>query len=123
MSQQLCEPPPAKLVQLVQDPYLEALEDHAIGTLHLPIRLWVHHSRPVHAYMVAVTERQELLARELGAVVGDDRIRDPEPEDNISEEQNSLLGLCLADGSSLDPLGELVHCHQQVGVAPGRKAM
>ena len=41
---QLCEPPPAKLVQLVEDPWLQSLEDHAIGTLHLPIRLWVRHS-------------------------------------------------------------------------------
>ena len=64
--------PGVTLVQLVEDPRLEALEDPAIGTLHLPIRLWVRHSQPVHAYVVAVTERQELLARELGAIVGDD---------------------------------------------------
>jgi hypothetical protein len=69
--------------------------------------------------VVAVAECQEFLARELGAIVGDDRIRDPKPEDNINEEQNSLLRLDLADGSSLDPLGELVDCHQQVSVAPG----
>ena len=112
MSQQLCEPPPAKLVQLVQDPCLEALEDHAIGTLHLPICLRVRHSRPVHAYVVAVAERREFLTRELGAVVGDDRIRNPEPEDNVSEEQNGLLGLDLANRASLDPLGELVDCYQ-----------
>ena len=37
----------------------------------------------------------------------------------ISKEQNSLLGSNLADGSSLDPLGEFVDSHQQVGVAPG----
>ena len=70
--------------------------------LHLPVRLWVCHSRPVHTYMEAVAERQEFLACELGAVVGDDRVRDPEPEDNVSKEQNSLLGSNLADGSSLD---------------------
>jgi hypothetical protein len=33
-----------------------------------------------------ITERQELLACELGAVVGNDRVWDPEPEDNIGEE-------------------------------------
>ena len=79
----------------------------------------MRHSRPVHTYVVAVAVRQELSACELGAVVGDDRIRDPKPEDNVSEEQNSLLILDLADGSSLDPLGEFVDCHQPVGVAPG----
>ena len=30
-----------------------------------------------------------------------------------------MLGLNLADGSSLNPLGEFVDCHQQVGEAPG----
>ena len=109
-----------KFVQLVEDPWLQSLEDHAISTLHLPVRLWVPHSRPVHTYVVAIAKRQELLACELGAVVGDDRIRDPEPEDNVSKEQNSLLGSDLADESSLDPFGEFVDCHQQVGVAPGR---
>ena len=54
--------------------------------LHMSIHLWVRHSRPVHAYVVAVTERQELLACELGAVVGDDRVQDPEPEDDVGEE-------------------------------------
>src|SRR6185437_10558807 len=45
---------------------------------------------------------------------------DPKLEDNISGKQHGLFGLDLADGPSLDPLGELVDCHQQVGVAPGR---
>ena len=66
------------------------------------------------------TSPHEFLARELGAVVGDDRVRDPEPEDDVGEEQNCLLGFDLADGPSLDPLGEFVDRHQQVGVAPGR---
>ena len=96
------------------------MEDHAIGTIHLLVRLLVRHSRPVHSYVEAIAERQEPLACELGAVVGDDRVRDPEPEDDVSKEQNSLLGFNLADGSSLDPLGEFVDCHQQVAEAPGR---
>ena len=85
----------------------------------MPVRLWVRHSRPVHAYVETVAERQEFLACELGAVVGDDRVRDPEPEDDVGEEQNDLLGFNLADGSSLNPLGEFVDCHQQVSEAPG----
>ena len=69
--------------------------------------------------MEAVAERQEFLACELGAVVGNDRFRDPEPEDNVSKEQNGLLGSNLADGSSLDSLEEFVNYNQQVGEAPG----
>ena len=40
--------------------------------------------------------------------------------DFVGEEQHGLLGFDLADGSSLDPLGELVNRYQQVGEAPGR---
>ena len=69
-----------------EDSWLQSLEDHAIGTLHLPVHLWMRHSRPVHMYVDAVAERQELLACELGVVVGDDRVRDPEPEDDVGEE-------------------------------------
>ena len=76
-----------------------------------PFVCGVHHSRPVHAYVETVAERQELLACELGAVVGDDRVQNPESEDYVGEEQHSVLGFDLADGSSLDPLGELVDCY------------
>ena len=70
--------------------------------------------------METIAEHQELLACELGAIVGDDRVRNPESEDYVSEEQHSLLGFDLADGSSLDPLGKLVDCYQQVSEAIGR---
>ena len=62
--------------------------------------------------MVAVAERKEPLACELGAVVGDDRIRDPEPEDYVDEEQNGLLRLDFSDGSGLDPFQEFVDRYQ-----------
>jgi hypothetical protein len=40
--------------------------------------------------------------------------------DYVGEELHSLLGFDLDDGSSLDPLGEFVDCHQQVGESPMR---
>ena len=54
--------------------------------IHLAVHLWVRHCKLIHAYVVVVVERQELLACELGDVVGDDRVRDPEPEDDVGEE-------------------------------------
>ena len=63
--------------------------------------------------MVVVTECQEFITHELGAVVGDDRVWNPEPEDYVGEEKHGLLRLDLGDGSSLDPLGELVDRYQQ----------
>ena len=69
--------------------------------------------------MVVITERQELVAGELCPIVSDDGVWNPEPVDDISEEQYRLLGFDLSDRSSLDPLGELVNSYQQVGVAHG----
>ena len=69
--------------------------------------------------MVVITERQEFFAGELCPVVGDDGVWNPEPMDDISEEQHCLLRLDSIDRTSLDPLGELIDCYQQMGVAPG----
>jgi hypothetical protein len=63
-----------------------------------------------------IAEIQELSASELGAVVGDDDIGDPKPMDDVGEEKDGLLGADVGDGSSLDPFGELVNGHQQMGV-------
>ena len=69
--------------------------------------------------VVVVAERQELVAGELRPIVGDDGIWNPEPVDDISEEQHRLFGFDLGNRTSLDPLGELVNGHQQMGIAPG----
>ena len=77
------------------------------------------HSRPTHTYVVVVALLQGLLSFELGGIIRDDRVRDPEPVDYVSEELHGLLGFDLGDESSLDPFGELVDCYQQVCEAPG----
>jgi hypothetical protein len=41
----------AKLVQAVEDPWLEALQDHVVGAFDLPICLGVCHGYPIHADM------------------------------------------------------------------------
>jgi len=65
-----------------------------------------------------IAEVQELFASELGAVVGDDHVRDSESVDDVGEEKDGLLGADVGDGSSLDPFGEFVDVHEQVGVTP-----
>ena len=69
--------------------------------------------------VVVVAERQELVAGELCPIVSDDGVWNPEPVDDISEEQHRLLGFDSIDWTSLDPLGELIDRYQQMGVAPG----
>jgi hypothetical protein len=64
----------AELVQSVEDPRLEALQDHVVGVLNLSIHLGVCHGCPIHTDVVIITEPEELLAGELCAVVGDDGI-------------------------------------------------
>jgi len=64
-----------------------------------------------------VTKVQELFAGELSAVVGDDDVGNPKPVDDVSEEKAGLLRADVRDGSSLDPFGEFVDGHQQMGVS------
>jgi hypothetical protein len=59
--------------------------------LHLTAGLWMRHGRPIDADVELVAELQELSARELGPVVGDDGVRDPEPVDDVGEERHGLL--------------------------------
>jgi hypothetical protein len=54
--------------------------------------------------VVVITEVEEFLPRELGAVVGNDRVGDAETIDNVGEERHSLLRANVDYGSSLDPL-------------------
>jgi hypothetical protein len=66
-----------------------------------------------------VAEFQELPARELGPVVGDDGIRHSEAVDDVGEERHRLLCPEIRDGAHLHPLGELVNSDQKVGETPG----
>jgi hypothetical protein len=52
----------------------------------------VSHDNPVHTDVVILAEVQELLGSELGAIVGDDGVRDPEAMDDVDEERHRLLG-------------------------------
>ena len=62
--------------------------------------------------VVVIAEHQELMAGELCPVVSNDGVWNPEPVDDISEEQHRLLGFDSIDQTSLDPLGELIDRYQ-----------
>jgi hypothetical protein len=49
----------------------------------------VGNNRPVHANVVVVTEVEEFHPRELGAVVGDDRVGDAETIDDVGEDETA----------------------------------
>jgi hypothetical protein len=99
-------------VEVVVDPRLESLQNHAVGTFYLPIRHGVCHGGLVHPDVVVFTEVQELSASELGAIVGDDGVRDPEVMDDVGEECHRLFGPDAVSGSDFDSLGEFVNGDQ-----------
>jgi hypothetical protein len=68
------------------------LQNHAVGTLYLPIHHGVSYGGPVHLDVMVLTEVQELPASELGAVVGDDGVWDPKAMDDVGEERHRLFG-------------------------------
>jgi hypothetical protein len=68
--------------------------------------------------MVAA-EAKELFSCELGAIVCDNRVRNPEAIDDVREECYRLLGFDVGEGSDLDPLGEFVDGDHQVRKALG----
>ena len=47
--------------------------------------------------MEIIAEPHEPLARELGVVICDDRVQNPEPVDYVGEKLHGLLGLDLSD--------------------------
>ena len=59
-------------------------------------------------YAMLLAEVLELLRGEVGAVVGDDAMRDPEAADDGLEEIHSRSGIGVGDRNRLDPLRELV---------------
>jgi hypothetical protein len=52
----------------------------------------VSYGGPVHLDVVVLAEVQKLPASELGAIVGDDGVRDPKAMDDVGEERYRLFG-------------------------------
>jgi hypothetical protein len=69
--------------------------------------------------IVVVAELEKLFSHELHAIVSDDRVRDPEEIDDVSEECNSLIRMDLYYGSGFNTFGEFIDSDEQVREAPG----
>ena len=82
----LRDPSSTKLVQPVEDPRLEALYDHAVRALDLPVHAGVHHGSPIDVDVVFIAELKELFPSELRVVVHDNGVRDSKAMDDVKEE-------------------------------------
>ena len=80
-----------QLAQPTKDAWLEALDQHAIGVLHLPVCGGMSHGRPVDPYVVVVVEFPELFPCELRVVVRDYGIRYSKSMDNVEEDFDCFL--------------------------------
>jgi hypothetical protein len=84
-------------VQPIEDPWLEALQDHAVGALDLPVHPGVCHGYLIHMDMVIITEIKGLFAGKLCAIVSNNEVWDPEVMNNIGKEEHRLLRLDSCD--------------------------
>ena len=75
-----------EFVQLVEDPRLEALKDHAACALDLPVHPGMRDGGPIDLDVVFIVESKELLSDELRAVVRDDGVWDSKAMDDVKEE-------------------------------------
>jgi hypothetical protein len=85
----------------------------------LPVFIRVGDRDTIHADVIVVTEIQDFLSGEQNDVVDDDRVRDPEIENDVLDEIHGLLGANFGQGLRLDPLMKFIDHDDQVGQALG----
>jgi hypothetical protein len=82
----LVNPLGTMLLQAVIGACLETLEDFSIGSLDLSITLWMSIERIGDLASKILTVSLKWAAGELGLIVGDDPVQDPEPRDDGLDE-------------------------------------
>jgi hypothetical protein len=102
------------LLQVVIGVCPEALEDFSIGSLDLSITLWMSNRRIAYLDAMILTVSLKCAAGELGPVVSDDPIQDPEPTDDGLYKLYYGLLVDLDHRGCFRPLGELVNGDVQI---------
>ena len=99
-------PSSVEFVQLVDDSRLEALQDHVVHVLDLPVCAGVRHGGPIDTDVAVITKLEESFHGEL-------RVRDSKAVGDVEEELHGLLRFDHGNRPSLYPLRELVHGDKQ----------
>jgi hypothetical protein len=96
------------LALLGEDAGLQALQYQSIRALDLSVHARVGDCYLVYPDVVVITKIQEPFPGELGAIIGDDRVGDPNSKNNVLDKTHRLFGVNFGQGPCLDQLGEFV---------------
>jgi hypothetical protein len=102
------------LLQAVIGACLETLGDFSIGSLDLPITLWMSNGHIADLDVKILTVSLKCAAGELAPVVSDDPVQDPKPTDDGLNKLDYGLLVDLDHRGCFRPLGELVDGDVQI---------
>ena len=89
--------------------------------LGLSVRLGVSGCGEGELYASVLAEFLEFVARELGSIVGDDLVEDPEASDYVCPQEFADLEVCYpVECFFFDPLGEVVSDYHKEDLLPRR---
>jgi hypothetical protein len=80
----------------------------------------VSYCHPIDSYVEVIVELKEQFPSKLGPVVDNDGVRYPEAVDVVAEENSGFRRFEFSNWCGLDPFGEFIHRHEEVGVTPER---
>ena len=88
----------------------------------LSVRLRVSGCGKGEFYAPVLAELLEFVARELGSILGDDLVGDPEASDYVGPQEFANLEVCYsAECFCFDPFGEVVSEYQKEDLLPQRR--
>ena len=106
------------LLDFVEAPYLEALEDLSVCSLRLAVAARVSYRDVANLHAKVGAVGLEEAAGELRAIVGDDVVGDAEEAHQTLDELHRRSHRDVADWLHLRPLGEFVDGDVEVAVVP-----
>jgi hypothetical protein len=96
------------LLEAIISASLKNLKNFYVGSLHLVIALWVSNRSIASFYANIIAVSLECAAGELGPIVSDDHVRDPEPVVDGLDELDCRLLVDLDQKGHFRPFGQFV---------------
>ena len=100
----------------MRESLLDARTYEAVGLFDLTVCLRVSDRREANIDFSVLAKLHEFSRSEVGAIVGDDAVRNPESARNHLEEVDNCSSASVRDRYSFDPLGKLIDGDEQMSV-------